>query len=306
MREQLNWALFIGITIIGIPLIVSYRTSYKTGYDSKAYIEAIESNLEDKNKWTDIIEEEVFIGILAKQIPFTSEPEAIKVQAVISRTYMARRILGIETKGILTAYSIDEMKQLWGAEYDQIYDTYRQAIVSTCSEVIAYGKDIIEPLYHKSSSGTTRDAQYIYNKDIPYLKSVESDMDQSSKQEYILKQELINTLKSEYDDIVLTDEDIENQIQIIEKDLAGYVISLQIGNLVIDGEEFRRLINLPSACFEIYGVEDNLIFDVRGEGEGVGLSQNGANVLAEQGMHYQEIIKYYYTDIEIEKRQIQK
>ncbi len=302
MRENLKWTMFIGITIIGVPLVVSY----KTGYNSKEYIAAIERSLEDKNKWTDIIQEEALVGILAKQIPPTYELEAIKTQAVITRTYMARRILGIEQKGILTGYSIDEMKEMWGSDYDEIYEGYSQAVTSTSNEIIAYKEDIIEPLYHKCSSGHTRDAQSVYKKDIPYLRSVESSMDQSSKQIKILKKELIKGLESEYQDIVLTSDNIEDQIQIIQKDIGGYVISLQIGNLIIDGEEFRKLLDLPSASFEIYVSDNHLIFDVRGEGERIGLSQSGADALAKQGMNYKEIIQYYYTDVEIEKREIQK
>ncbi len=302
MREYLKWVIFIGVTIIGIPIIVSYRT----GYDREEYIKAIESSLENKNKWTDIIQEEVLVGILAKQVPTSYELEAIKTQAVVTRTYMARRILGIEQKGILKGYSTDEMKELWGSDYDEVYDVYKQAVVSTSNEIIAYKGDIIEPLYHKSSSGVTRDANTVYKKDIPYLKSVESSMDKDSKQIKISKKDLVKYLESEYEDIVLTSDNIEDQFQIIGKDIGGYVISLQIGNLIIDGEEFRKLMDLPSSCFEIYVSNNSLIFDVRGEGDGIGLSQNGADILAKQGMTYEEIIKYYYTDVEIEKREIQK
>lgn len=98
---------------------------------------------------------------------------------------------------------------------------------------------------------------------------------------------------------------LENQIQIIEKDEADYVKSIQVGNVTLKGEEIKELLDLPSSCFKVYSSGDELIFDVRGIGQGIGLSQNGANELAKQGMNYKDIIKYYYTDVMIEKYEIQ-
>ena len=300
MKEQLKMGIFILVTILGVPLIIIYRT----GYNSEACIEKIKYNIESKNEWKDIIQEEVLVGILAKQIPSTYEVQAIKAQALISRTYMARRILGIERNGALKGYSVDEMKELWGSDYDEIYDIYKEAIVDTCNEVIVYKNNIIEPLYHKSSSGVTRDGSALYHREIPYLKSVESLVDKVSKQIMMPRKDLTNRLKDEYKELVIIADNIEDQIQIVEKDTGGYVVSLQIGNLIIDGEEFRKLINLPSACFEIYVADNRIIFDVRGQGSGIGLSQNGSNELAKKGMNYKEIIQYYYTGIEIQKREM--
>ena len=66
------------------------------------------------------------------------------------------------------------------------------------------------------------------------------------------------------------------------------------------------ILELPSCAFKIYEAEDKLIFDVRGRGNGVGMSQNGANELAIQGATYEQIIKAYYTDIEIGEYEYQK
>ena len=67
------------------------------------------------------------------------------------------------------------------------------------------------------------------------------------------------------------------------------------------GVETRSLIGLKSANFKISNQEDKVIFSVQGNGHGVGLSQTGADALAKQGFSYQDILKHYYTGIEIEK-----
>ena len=67
------------------------------------------------------------------------------------------------------------------------------------------------------------------------------------------------------------------------------------------GVETRTIFGLKSANFAVSIQNDQIIFKVQGYGHGVGLSQNGADALAKQGYSYQEILKHYYTGIEITK-----
>lgn len=63
--------------------------------------------------------------------------------------------------------------------------------------------------------------------------------------------------------------------------------------------EIRTLLGLRSADFT-YQIEENSIkFSVIGYGHGVGMSQTGADALAKQGKNYEEIIKHFYTGVEI-------
>ena len=84
------------------------------------------------------------------------------------------------------------------------------------------------------------------------------------------------------------------QLQIVEKDAAGYVKQIQIGVDLYSGEEVRCRLNLPSACFE-YEIQNNkILFTCYGEGHGVGLSLYGANAMAESGKTWQEILLWYF------------
>lgn len=67
------------------------------------------------------------------------------------------------------------------------------------------------------------------------------------------------------------------------------------------GVEARTIFGLKSANFQITKTEDKIIFNVLGYGHGVGMSQTGADSLAKQGFSYQEILKHFYTGIEITK-----
>jgi len=69
----------------------------------------------------------------------------------------------------------------------------------------------------------------------------------------------------------------------------------------LHGVEARTIFGLKSANFQITKTEDKIIFNVLGYGHGVGMSQTGADSLAKQGFSYQEILKHFYTGIEITK-----
>ena len=74
---------------------------------------------------------------------------------------------------------------------------------------------------------------------------------------------------------------------------------MHIGNLELTGVEVRNIFSLRSANFTFKIEEDNIKFEVIGYGHGVGISQTGADSLAKQGKNYEEIIKHYYTGVEI-------
>ena len=146
----------------------------------------------------------------------------------------------------------------------------------------------------------------MYKTEVPYLKSVESPVDTVTHQVTYTKKEVVERIKSKYDQLLVSADTLENQIQIVSKDEAGYIGGIQIGNITLGGEEFKTLLELPSCAFKIFFSDENVIFDVKGVGTGIGLSQNGANELAKQGMGYEDIIKHYYTDITIENYEVQK
>ena len=65
------------------------------------------------------------------------------------------------------------------------------------------------------------------------------------------------------------------------------------------GSALRELFSLRSANFTVTADESAVTFSVTGYGHGVGMSQYGANALARQGKPYEEILKWYYTGIEL-------
>ena len=128
--------------------------------------------------------------------------------------------------------------------------------------------------------------------------SGESNYTQYSSELTISKEEFIEKIKQYHNDFEI-DFSNENQIEILEYTEGQRVKKIKVGNLELSGTEIRNIFGLKSAKFEIIIEDENIKFNVLGYGHGVGMSQTGADSMAKQGKGYEEIIKHYYTGVEI-------
>lgn len=286
--------------ILGCILIIPTLIVYVGGYYNPKMINELSQGKVEEAQLQNELDQKI-IGVLAKEVPTDYSYEALKAQAVLVRTYMLRRQLGIITQGQLEGFTIEEIKDLWQDDFDELYETYVQAVNDTKDEIIYYGDEIIEPIYHRSSAGETRNAKEIYDIDIPYLQPVDSEGDPEIQTIKLMKSQIAEKLRQVYKDIIIDENILEQQIQIISRDESEYITRIQIGSIMMKGEEFKKLIGLPSSNFEIKNDGDSLIFNVKGVGHGVGLSQNGANYLADQGKTYDQILTHYFTGTTIKK-----
>lgn len=84
-----------------------------------------------------------------------------------------------------------------------------------------------------------------------------------------------------------------NVISLVNK----YIISSDGIDCINDNVEKSILSNSKLISFDV--LPDEFIFHGRGWGHGVGMSQYGAKKMAEEGYTFQQILKYYYTGVEI-------
>ena len=105
-------------------------------------------------------------------------------------------------------------------------------------------------------------------------------------------------MKTKYTDIQIDFEN-ENDLKILEYTDSGRVKTIKFGNHELSGVETRSIFGLKSTNFEIIKKNENIEFKVKGYGHGVGMSQTGADSMAKQGSSAEEIIKHFYTGVEI-------
>ena len=240
--------------------------------------------------------EEYLIGVVGAEMPASFDIEALKAQAIISRTYALK---SIEMNRKLTddvktqAYKDnDELKKMWGNSYDMYYAKIKEAVLSTKGLAIYYDNNYIDAVFHSTSNGYTEDSKYVWESERPYLKSVDSSWDKESTS--YLREDIRNL-----NDVMAILGIDSSEFHIISRNDSGRVLEIAIGDKKYSGVEFRNILGLRSADFDIEIFDNNIKFITRGYGHGVGLSQYGANGMAKEGYNYNQIIKHYYTNVEI-------
>lgn len=247
--------------------------------------------------------EQQLIGIIAKAMPISYEAETLKVQAIMARSHMSLVEKDVSKTQSIPHMSMAQMKELWGNDYGKNYSKIKKSVEDTQNMMITYDNQPIQLVYHLQSAGETQSALDIWDTQIPYLKSVESPDDEKapdfiSKKEYS-SQEIIKKINQHYGESVLESYGLETQIQIIERTQGGYVKSIQVGNQLMRGDDFRKLLNLRSGNFTCQYDGDYMSVVTKGVGHGVGLSQYGANEMAKQGKDYREILTHYFPGTSI-------
>jgi len=255
-------------------------------------------------------------GVLAGEMSPKFDIEALKSQSIAARTFVMYKkdnpsASGHKTSIVCTDYthcqeykSYEELKDTKGIDWiNNYYDKIKQAVDETKGQILTYNNKPILPLYFSTSSGKTENSEEVFSTKHSYLQSVNSPYDHESpkytSQVIISKLKFINIITSNYSGTNLTLNNLEKQVSIISNNTGGSVDKIKIGDKQITGTNMRSLFNLNSANFEIKFDEDNIIFNVKGYGHGVGMSQWGAEGMAQEGFSCYDILKHYYTGVDI-------
>ncbi|ONI44952.1 hypothetical protein AN641_05305 [Candidatus Epulonipiscioides gigas] len=296
MKQITPYFLILFCCLIFPPVFITYFG----GHSNKDILLRINTLEQEPIEYDELLKEQI-IGILAKEVDYKESLEYVKTNAVMIRTYLLRRQLGQTNLLELIPLNQHQMKERFGDDYETAYKIYEAAVQSTQDEVIYYEDALIEPVYHIESGGKTRDAKDYYEREIGYLKAVDSPSDVKTKQTQYTIEQAIDLLKSSFPEIIISAQYFEQQVQIVELDKSGYIKKIQFGSISLNEKDFLKIFGLVSSNVEISFNGDKINFLQKGEGSGVGLSQNGAKEFAKKGSTYKDILNYYYSEIKIKK-----
>ena len=261
-----------------------------------------------RNKTNEIVEvplEEYVIGVVAGEMPASFNIEALKAQAVASRTYVLKKEESsnndydvVDTTSNQVFIDYDEMKEKWQNNYDTYLSKIKKAVQETKGEVILYNNNLIDAMFFSTSNGYTENSKDVFSNSVPYLVSVESGWDKEESPVFSSTKEVS---KSEFLFNLGLDANDSINISNIEKTNTGRVKTITINNKKFESSKIRSVFNLRSTSFEIKITDDKVIFNVNGYGHGVGMSQYGANGMAKNGYKYNDILTHYYKNCDIKK-----
>ena len=114
---------------------------------------------------------------------------------------------------------------------------------------------------------------------------------------FVKKDKFLETCKTLFPDTGIKD---PSEIVVEERDKSDYVLRMKAGEKECTGEEFRSAFSLSSSCFTLTELGDQVRIVTRGIGHGIGMSQNMAQVMADAGKDYRQILSYFYQGAEVE------
>lgn len=230
--------------------------------------------------------------------------EALKAQAVASRSYAVNKINTSESE----EYDLVSTTSNQVYKPGEVNERVKEAVDATSGQVMTYNGEIICAYFYAASGGHTEAPENVWSSKVPYLKGVEDPYEpEIANKTYWSKayttkelEELIGDIGDIIDIEVtkISENDRVTELTFYgtegEKKLAKNNIRTKLGTTKIRSQWFT---------VEYDEENDQYIFEGRGYGHGIGMSQCGAMGMAEEGFDYEEILKWYYTGIEIEPKE---
>lgn len=262
-----------------------------------------------KDEKTNIIKEipfeEYIKGVVAGEMPATFELEALKAQAVASRSYAMYQMAATKDKDYdvvnTTANQVyltdEQLKDNWKEDYPEKINKIKTAIAETSGEYLTYNGEIVNAMFFSTSVGATENSEEVFVSALPYLRSVDSTWDKESP---VYIDTYTFTLEDFYKKLNLP----YNQtlkIEVTEKTSTGRTKTIKINDQEMKGRDLATKLSLRSNYFDIVQNQNNITITTKGFGHGVGMSQYGANGMAKEGYKYDQILKHYYQNTEIKK-----
>lgn len=244
--------------------------------------------------------EEYVVGVVLAEVPASFSMEALKAQAVASRTYALCACEGNRHNGsdICTSYTCCQAytspeSYLAAGGSEENLQKIRRAVEETAGQVLTYQGALICATYFSCSGGSTEDAVAVWGTDVPYLQAVESPGEEFAAvyaDSYVFTSEEFQTALC-----IRLDGAPDSWFGKVVYTEGGGVATMEIGGVVYRGTTLRTLLGLRSTAFTLRVADGEIYIETLGYGHRVGMSQYGAEAMAAAGSDYAEILAHYYV-----------
>ena len=241
------------------------------------------------------------IGVVSSEMPASFNLEALKAQSVLARTYALKaKQTGKKLTDTVSTQSyidMDQMKNKWGNSFNTYYNKIKNAVENTNGEYLSYNGNYIEALYHSTNNGKTESSLDVFGNYYPYLISVSSEYDKNASSYLRTINMPLDTISNKLGLSLNSD----SVISILSYTDGGNIKEININGNNFSGKKVRELLGLRSADFDISISDNNANITTRGYGHGIGMSQYGANGMANAGYGYKDILSHYYPGTTLTK-----
>ena len=310
MRADVQCAVVLTICMALIPCLVF------TGVKTKAEQMKIGVYITAENKVEEFSMEDYLVGAVLAQMPADFSEEALKAQAVLARTYIYRRcaceedsptpslhgaVVSDDDNIYQSFFTPEQAKYHYGSDIDNARRRVLKA-VRAAPWILTYKGEPVIAAYHSASSGNTESALYAWGQDIPYLVPADSSSDAKLKgieSKTVISLEDMRSIAADSFGITLTGQP-EKYLN-AETNERGYVTALTLCGKEVNVQQFTAACGIASPCFTFNIGDGSIIFTAKGFGHMVGMSQYGANSMAENGSTCEQILDHYFKGCELKK-----
>lgn len=262
--------------------------------------------------------DEYIRGAVASEMPASFHQQALNAQALAAHSWAvySRQLQQLSPDPLLygAAFSVDSERCEGYMTKDRFFERYGDnaamlwskicaAADYAANKIVTFEGETALTAYHSASAGNTEYSENVWERALPYLVSVESEGDELSPYYQITEKYDKKTMKlllqQQFPEAQLSDDHPEGWIEILERSEPGYVIEAEVGGIKTHGQQVRTALSLKSGCFEVGYDSGTFSIATSGYGHGVGMSQYGAEHMAQQGSSAEEIISHYYPGTEI-------
>jgi stage II sporulation protein D len=259
----------------------------------------------DKGQRDSMMLEKYIEGVIAQEMQPDWPLEALKAQAICSRTLT---LIAIEAGTIRRLHQTDvstSKEELQAFAPQKVNDTVREAVRSTRGQVLLYAGGLVNSIYSSCNGQIAATREESFPKEIPhetpYFQPVSDNCFQyapANIQNWTAKIPASRVASA------IGYQGNAGDITILQKGPSGRILFIGAGDKKMYGSDFRRAVGYDqlksTLVTEMQFDGSNFIFKGLGWGNGVGLCQWGAYTFAQQGKKAEEIIKHYYQGVEIQ------
>lgn len=250
--------------------------------------------------------DDYLLSVVPEEMPTDWPAEALKAQSIAARSF------ALKSRGRHAAEGYD----LCTTTHCQLYKgivsektASTAAVRATRGEVLTYGGQPIEALFHTDSGGMTESSEDVWGSHVPYLRAVrDTPMGTMPWTKTVSTADLEKKLAAKGHNI--------GRLRAVElsplavgraakdRTASGRVKAMTVtgtkGSVTLSGTVWRSLLGLKSTLFSAKLTKDSVTFTGFGAGHGLGISQWGAKRLAETGKSYADILHHYYTGVTLQ------
>lgn len=251
--------------------------------------------------------EQYVVGVVSAEMPIDFAEEALKAQSLTARTYIIKQLMTDRQVGILKGADVsdtethqvykseEELRQQWGTNYAKNIEKVQKAVYETRGQILVYENAPITASYFSTSNGYTENAENYWTNPVPYLVSVESPWDSQSPRFTNQTTMAVKEFEQKLG-VKLSGSSIG---EIVSRTESNRVETVKIGGKKFSGREIREKLGLESTDFTWERIGNQIVITTKGYGHGIGMSQYGANGMAQEGKSFDQIVKHYYPGVEI-------